>query len=144
MLTVHGTCIDIDGSAVLLRGESGSGKSDLALRIIDDGARLVSDDQTSLSAKDGLLLASPPDSIRGLMEIRGLGILRLPCSENVPLRLVVDLVPEGAIERMPEPGTTSLLDTPVPCIDLPGLQAATPAKVRMALARILHPEMAAS
>lgn len=74
METVHATTIAIDGAGVLLRGPSASGKSDLALRLIDDGARLVADDRTVLALRDGIVEASAPPSIRGKIEVRGLGI----------------------------------------------------------------------
>ena len=73
---VHGTCIAIDGAGVLLRGPSGCGKSDLALRLIDGGAVLVADDRVSLEARAGDLVASAPDALAGLLEVRGVGIER--------------------------------------------------------------------
>ncbi|HAU28557.1 MAG TPA: hypothetical protein DCW68_00380 [Rhodospirillaceae bacterium] len=144
MLILHGTCIDIDGAAVLLRGESGSGKSDLALRLIEDGARLIADDQTCFIRQDTQLLASPPDSIQGLLEVRGVGIVRVPFSRKVPLRLVVDLLPDAGIERMPEKTAVILMDLHFPSVSLPAFHAASAAKVRMALACSLHPDMVSS
>ena len=77
-MLVHGTCIEIDGLGVLLRAPSGGGKSDLALRLIDDGAHLVADDQVQLTARAGRLVATAPLRISGRMEVRGLGIVEVP------------------------------------------------------------------
>ena len=76
MVQVHATCIDVDGVGVLLRGPPGSGKSDLALRLISDGARLVADDRAELTVDSGQITVSPPSEIAGLIEVRGLGVLR--------------------------------------------------------------------
>ena len=89
MIRVHGTTVALQGEGVLLRGPSGSGKSDLALRLIDAGARLVADDQTELKrAADGLVARSPA-AIAGRIEVRGVGILDVPTVASAPLRLVV-------------------------------------------------------
>ena len=91
---------------MLLRGPSGAGKSDLALRLIDAGARLVADDQTALVRKGGILIATPPARIAGLIEARGVGIVRLARGQllaRAPVALLVDLVPPERIERLPEP-----------------------------------------
>ncbi len=133
MLLVHGTTIDIEGRAVLIRGPSGSGKSDLALRLIDRGAVLVADDQTELAVADGRLVACPPAAIAGLLEVRGIGILRLPHRARAPLALVVDLVAPAEVERLPEPETAPLLGQDVALVRLAAFEASTPAKVRLAV-----------
>ena len=102
MTRVHGTCVAIDGRGVLLLGASGSGKSDLALRLIDRGAVLVSDDQTELSTAHDLLFASAPATIAGLIEVRGIGIVTLPFVAQAPVALAVRL--GEPVERMPEAG----------------------------------------
>ena len=102
MIRVHGTSVALDGEGVLLRGPSGCGKSDLALRLIDQGARLVADDQTELTLEDGDISMTAPATIAGQIEVRGLGLLRVPSVAAAPLRMVVDLVPSAAVERMPE------------------------------------------
>src|SRR3712207_9214581 len=83
----HASCVAISGCAVLIGGRSGSGKSDLALRLIDRGASLVSDDQTMVRRLNGRLLASAPPSIVGKLEVRGLGILELQTAKDVPVCL---------------------------------------------------------
>src|SRR5690606_31025793 len=105
MLRLHATCIVIDGRGVLLRGPSGSGKSDLALRLIDGGARLVSDDQVMLTETAGVLRAAPPPAIAGRMEVRGLGIVSLGHLPEAEIVLLVDLVVGTEVERLPEPRT---------------------------------------
>src|SRR5436305_10627889 len=95
--TVHATCVAIAGRGILIRGRSGSGKSDLALRLIDRGARLVSDDYTILSASSGRIRAAAPATIAGKLEIRGIGIVDLATESDVPICLVADL--DAAPER---------------------------------------------
>ncbi len=138
METVHGTSVAVGGCAVLLRGPSGSGKSDLALRLIDGGAALVADDQTVLSRDGHEILASAPPRIAGRMEVRGLGIVRLAAVPGVPLRMVVDIVSAGDVERLPKAAETMLLGVSVPVLRLAAFEASAPAKIRLAVA--LAPE----
>jgi HPr kinase/phosphorylase len=123
----------MDGAGILLRGPSGSGKSDLALRLIDGGARLVADDQTELRRSGSGLVASAPAAIAGLLEIRGIGIVRCPAAASAPLRLVVDLVPSESIERLPEARSCRYLDCDIPLIALAPFEASAPAKLRFAV-----------
>ena len=97
MLLVHGTCVDLDGRGILLRGPSGSGKSDLALRLIDGGARLVADDQVELRRDGHRVLARAPITLSGRMEVRGLGIVPLPYVTEAALHAVIDLVAPQAV-----------------------------------------------
>lgn len=133
MQLVHATTVDILGHGVLIRGPSGSGKSDLALRLIDGGARLVADDQTELSLHGNRLEARAPASIAGLLEVRGLGILRLEFREVSPLSLVVDLVDDAQVERLPEPEQTGYLGVYLPRLALAPFQSSAAAKVRLAV-----------
>ncbi|MDX1574730.1 MAG: RNase adapter RapZ [Kiloniellales bacterium] len=119
---------------MLLRGVSGAGKSDLALRLIDQGARLVADDQTQLTLTDGLVLARAPQTIEGQMEVRGLGIAELAPLSDVPVGLVVDLVDGRSVERLPEGETCTILDVRLPLMRLDPFEASAPAKLRLALA----------
>jgi len=97
--TLHVSSVAIDGRAVLIEGESGAGKSDLALRLIDRGAMLISDDYTLLQRAGGELIASPPDTIAGKIEVRGLGLLPMPHVDKVPVALLVHLT--DSPQRMP-------------------------------------------
>jgi len=136
---VHGTCVAVDGEGVLLLGPPGAGKSDLALRLIDGGARLVADDQTALSRDGGEgdgggIRAAAPPSIAGLLEIRGVGIVEVPSVAAAPLRLAVELVPDEAqVERLPEARRWPCLGIDVPLLVLTPFPASTPAKIRAAL-----------
>jgi len=133
METIHGTVVDIDGAGVLLRGPPGSGKSDLALRLIDRGAALVADDRVVLAVDHGGLAASAPGRGAGKLEIRGLGIVRVPYLARAALHLVVDLVESGGIERLPKAAETVLLGVALPVLNLAPFEASAPAKVRLAL-----------
>ncbi len=143
MEQVHGTCIDIDGTGVLLRGPPGSGKSDLALRLIDGGARLVADDRAELRLVDGAVAVSAPAAIAGMIEVRGLGIVRLEPVAEAALGLVVDLVPAPGIERLPEAASVEVLGIAVAALRLDPFEASAPAKVRLAV-RGLNEDIMAS
>lgn len=148
-ITLHATTVALGGRGVVLRGPSGSGKSDLALRLLDDGrgdARLVADDYTEVTADpaaaDGTtsgLTGTAPAAIAGLLEVRGVGILRLPAERlhpgPVPLRLVVDLVRAETVERLPPADAAAELlpGHRLPLVRLDPFAASAPAKVRLAL-----------
>lgn len=140
MIRVHGTSVALGGDGILLRGPSGSGKSDLALRLIDEGGRLVADDQTELHVSSDDISMTAPATIAGRMEVRGIGILRVPTVAAAPLRLVVDLVPSSAIERLPESQSCDYLDRRFPLIQLAPFEASAPAKLRLALRALGRPE----
>jgi HPr kinase/phosphorylase len=135
---VHGTCVAIGAQGVLIRGRSGAGKSDLALRLIEAGARLVADDQVRLTlANRGPSGAAPvataPRAIRGLIEARGVGIVAVPTRGAVRLRLIVDLVGPRSVPRLPEPRRLSIAGADVPMIALTPFEGSAPLKVRLAL-----------
>ncbi|HEY0315675.1 MAG TPA: HPr kinase/phosphatase C-terminal domain-containing protein [Sphingomonas sp.] len=131
--TVHASCVAIDGRAVLLWGRSGSGKSDLALRLIDRGAALVCDDYTLLVRRDGRLFATPPATIAGRIEVRGVGIVAMPYLRDVEVALVVDL--EAPVARLPDPATRRLAGIDVPLAALAALEASAPIKIELLLKR---------
>lgn len=133
MSTIHATCVAIGGSGVLLRGPSGSGKSDLALRLIDGGADLVSDDYTVLEVRGDRLLATAPKSIKGMLEVRGVGILPMPVKARAVVAMVVDLVEGDMIERLPEPDAAVLDGIAVPRILVAPFEVSAAAKVRLAV-----------
>ena len=130
---MHGTAIAIDGGAVLLRGPSGAGKSDLGLRLIDAGARLIADDQSELFRIGATIAVRAPAAIAGLLEVRGLGIIRLDTAVDVPLLLIADLVAPEVLERLPERRSETILGLAVPVISLAPFEASAAAKLRLAL-----------
>ncbi len=134
--TIHASCVAIGDAAVLIEGASGTGKSDLALRLIDRGGRLVSDDYTMLIRKGGRLIARPPANLAGKMEIRGIGIVEMPHVEDIEVRLLVAIV--TLPPRMPDGGRLrTIAGVALHEIALPGLEPSAPVKVEMALARRL-------
>jgi len=130
---VHATAVAIDGRAVLLRGPSGSGKSDLALRLIDAGARLVADDQSELVRLGNAIVVRPPAAIAGLLEVRGIGIIRLEPLMEAPLALIADLVPVEAVERLPSARSERILGVDLPLIALAPFEVSAVAKLRLTL-----------
>ena len=132
-LLVHATAIAIEGNAILLRGPPGAGKSDLALRLIDGGARLVTDDQAELRRADEHILVRAPAAIADLIEVRGVGILRVNAVAEAPLALLVDLVPSAEVERLPESRFEEVLGLAIRLIALAAFEASAAAKLRLAL-----------
>lgn len=131
---VHACCVAMRGRGVLIAGPSGAGKSDLALRLIDRGADLVSDDYTLLTARDGTLHAAPPATIAGRIEVRGIGIVERPFVADVPVALWVEA---GVPDRMPEPATKTVAGVALPRFTLALLEASAPAKIDLLLDRIM-------
>jgi serine kinase of HPr protein (carbohydrate metabolism regulator) len=149
IINTHATCIVLarTGNAfkappdagILLLGRSGSGKSDLALRLIARGAKLVSDDRTELFVERGRLTARAPVSIRGLFEVRGLGIVALPSAAKARVALAVSL--DGQKARLPQPEDYKSpfdLSAPVPLIRLAPFEASAPEKIALAVAAFAH------
>lgn len=124
---LHATCLAINDHGVLLVGPSGIGKSDLALRLIDVGAELVSDDQTELLNDGQCLIASPPSTLAGLLEVRGVGLMRYSYRAGVNVSHYIELVDDPAlIERMPSACVYSLLDYELPAFKLLARAASAP------------------
>ena len=146
---LHASCVAIDDAGVVIAGPSGAGKSDLALRLIDQPglgigghemqATLVGDDQIVLSAINGQLMAAPAPGLEGLLEVRGLGIVKLGHATNVPVKLMVHLTEENQIERMPEPDALigQFEGINVAQIYLDASSASAPARVRCTLCAII-------
>jgi serine kinase of HPr protein (carbohydrate metabolism regulator) len=133
MHTEHATCVALDGAAVLLRGPSGSGKSDLALRAIDAGWSLVADDRVVLSIEYGRLYAAAPPALAGLIEVRGVGLVAAPSLPRAPVALAIDLVAPADIERLPDETTTLVLGVRLPCFQLAPFEPSALAKLKLVL-----------
>lgn len=131
--TIHATCVAIGGNGVLLLGPSGAGKSDLALRLIDRGARLVADDRCELAELGGRLHCAPPDVLAGQIEVRGIGIIERPWTAPVPVVLAVRLVERT--ERMPDPAIEEIGSHILPAVRFNAHEASAAIKVELALAR---------
>lgn len=133
MTCLHATCVALGDSGVLLRGEPGSGKSDLALRLLDAGGYLVADDQVLVRRSANAVIAQAPASLRGLLEVRGLGIVRAPARSEVQVSLVVDLTPTGQSDRLPAPGRCSIEGIALPQLQIAPHHASAAAVVRVAV-----------
>ena len=133
---VPGTCVEVEGLGVLLRGSTGSGKSDLALRLIDRGALLIADDVTELSREESSLIARAPKTIRNLLEVRGIGIIRIGGALQTQLGAIFDLVKLEQVERQPEDQSEEILGIQVPLFHLFSLESSSPAKVRLVVRQI--------
>jgi HPr kinase/phosphorylase len=142
--TIHGTAIAVNGNTAIIQGPSGSGKSDLALRCLTLGAstwlkdpvQLIADDQVSIRRDADRLIASPPQPIAGLIEVRGTGVYRLPHLASGEVCLMVNLVEQDAIVRLPiENETVDMLGIDVPVFKLDPFEVSAPAKL---LLRLVH------
>jgi len=134
---LHATAVAIDGRGVLLRGRSGTGKSDLALRLVDGGAALVSDDRVRIVRSGEILLLRAPaglaPELEYRLEVRGLGIFAMPGTAEAPLALVVDLLPGRNLDRLPGPQSCRYLGLERPLVMLDPFVASAPAKLRLAV-----------
>ena len=133
--TLHASTVAMGGRAVLITGSSGSGKSDLALRLLDRGFALVSDDRTIVKRDGDRLIASAPPNIAGKLEIRGIGIVDMDQTDDMPVALVVELTSD--IERLPDDSRERLiLGVKVPLVTIDAMTASAPSKVALALDRM--------
>jgi serine kinase of HPr protein (carbohydrate metabolism regulator) len=129
---LHASTVALDGRAVLISGASGSGKSDLALRMLDRGFTLVSDDRTIIRKAGDKLLASAPDTIKGKLEVRGVGIVNMDTVSDMPVALVVELTSD--IQRLPDDDRERMImGISIPLINVDAASASAPSKVSLAL-----------
>ncbi len=127
--TLHATTVSVDGTGVMICGHSGSGKSDLALRLIDRGAVLVSDDYTILTRSDGQLLGSAPSTIRGKIEMRGVGLIDMEFVEHIPVKLLIEL--DATVPRFPDKRETrTILGVALPVIPMSAFEETAAIKVK--------------
>jgi serine kinase of HPr protein (carbohydrate metabolism regulator) len=133
--TLHASTVASDGRAVLIGGPSGAGKSDLALRLLDRGFTLVSDDRTLVRREGDRLVASAPPNMAGKLEIRGIGIVDMETVDNMPVALFVELTSE--IQRLPDENRERpVLGVRIPLISIDAMSASAPSKVALALDRM--------
>jgi serine kinase of HPr protein (carbohydrate metabolism regulator) len=130
---LHASCVQVGGIGVVLLGASGSGKSDLALRLIDAGGRLVADDRLEVERIADGLIGHAPEALGGLIEVRGLGIVRIDHCASSPLGLVVELDGAGPWPRLPERTTYELMGIALPHVRLDPRAPSACAKIRLAL-----------
>lgn len=142
---LHATAIVVDGRAALIRGPAGSGKSDLALRCIDripsplvgSAAALLADDQVWIVRRGDVLLALAPETIRGLIEVRGLGIVEVPFVPEADAALVVEIVARDRITRLPDPPPRrEICGISLPALEVFAFDDSAPLKVLLALSRV--------
>ncbi len=135
---IHATCVSFEGKGILLVGKSGAGKSDFALRLITQkGALLVADDRVDLCAKPNMVFASCPLSIKGLLEVRGVGICEFDFLEEASIDLVVELVATQELERLPNIESYDLLGKDIPKVKLSPFEQSSTEKLMLLLKKTL-------
>lgn len=132
---IHASLVEYNGKGILIRGKTKSGKSDLAFQLImNKGAHLVADDMVVLSAENDDLYGQAPDNLRGLLEVRGVGIGCFPYTERAKVNLIVDLVEDAShIERMPKDAQESIFGVEIEQIDLYAKENSAPDKILLKL-----------
>ena len=138
MKQVHATTVQLSGQGVMLCGPSASGKSDLGLRLIETGAKLVADDRTNLTLSSNTIEASAPKEIVGKMEVRGIGIITFNPILKTRLALVINLIKASDMQRLPKIETTVILGVTLPLVRLCAFEVSAPAKVHAALMHYNH------
>lgn len=121
---------------VLIEGASGAGKSDLALRLLAQGWALVTDDRCELWISGGRVYGRAAEALKGLIEIRGLGVEPVTVRDFAPIALVARCVDPAAVERLPDGETVNLLDHSLPLVKVAAFQASAPMKLGHALTRL--------
>lgn len=134
-MSVHGTCVYFNNTGVFLRGKSGCGKSDLALRLIDHGGVLIGDDQVVLTNENSVLIAKPVERLAGMLEVRGIGLCNFEHLEFCEISIVFDLCQDIVPERLPEQDqlSTMIEGVNLPCYSLQPFHPSAIAKIRAAI-----------
>ncbi len=132
---IHSSSVVIDDNGVLILGRSGSGKSDLALRLIDTGATLISDDVSICKKKSNDVYLFCPSQTRGLLEVREIGIITVPFVEKIKLRLVVKLT-GNKTDRTPKTNFFKILGVKLPLLKIDGKNSSAVVKVKVKLNEI--------
>lgn len=128
-LNIYGTCVKLNSKGILILGDSGSGKSDLALRLITlFSAKLISDDRTDIFYDSGFIKAKAPSALRGLLEVRGLGLIKQEYLKETKIDLVIKLTTDK-IERMPQSQSYKIENIDIPMYFLNPFEASAPSKV---------------
>lgn len=130
---IHASCVTLQSQGILLLGSSGSGKSDLALRLITSyGCQLVADDRVDITIKENQIIATCPKTLQGLLEIRGIGIVKYPFVSQTPVKIAIQLTSDK-IERMPAQDFYEIEGIKIPLFRLNSFESSSPAKVLTAL-----------
>lgn len=130
---IHASCVALGDDGVLILGPSGSGKSDLALRLVAAGADLVADDRIDVRAAGDRLVAQPPAALAGLLEVRGLAIVEMPYRAEADIVAVIKLIPAADIARLPDPETETIAGLALPLFRIDATAASAVMKVRLAV-----------
>ena len=130
---MHSTAISLNGDGILIKGPSGSGKTDLALRLIESGGKLISDDQVVIKRKAKKLFLSSPKELNGLMQLSGIGIVKVDYVENIPLELVVKLQPFKVLDPFPINKQEVIEDFSIPALNLYSFSISATAKIKITL-----------
>lgn len=130
MPVVYASCVRFEEAGLLICGGSGSGKSDLCLRLADAGGSLVADDQTVVENRNGRLIASCPERLRGLLEVRGIGIVETPFVPETEINLKLVLRNTGEIERMPASESENVEGVPIPVFRLDPFEVSAIVKIK--------------
>jgi serine kinase of HPr protein (carbohydrate metabolism regulator) len=128
---IHATCISVEGTGLLFRGPSGSGKSDLALRMMEHNSQLIADDWVDLTLQGDVLIAQAPIRLKGLLEVRGVGIIEVPYGISIRVLGVIDLVDSNKIQRLPVHQTAILLGVKIPIYQINPWEISAIAKVQL-------------
>ena len=130
----HASCVEFEEYGLLICGDSGSGKSDLCLRLLNSGARLVADDQTEIKNDNGRLIARCPENLRNMLEVRGIGIVETPSIPQTEIRLKLILQNKEKIDRMPSFQTEEIEGVPLPVFRMNAFENSAVLKIKTFIA----------